>query len=795
MNVRDFRIGWRLLLKEPGYSTAVVLGLAVGFAVCFLLLGFVRYCFTYNQAIPGSEQIFVVKERRNFLPRPDWVAAAPPPLRDIAIASGPGVTAVSSRSFDLAARIDQRVVPLKLQVADANFLDFFGIKPIAGDARAALGRPDALVLSRETAIKLFGQADALGKRLQIDGATFEVGAILPDLPGNTSVSFDAMVGAGAHSWDPPANRPGAEWPRRANVYVKAAPQVDAAGLAALLQQAVARERDASLPQAWRNALKGKPITEIAITRLSEVYFDGDLLAGRNGARYGNKAGVAGLAALAVLILLLASANYVNLATVRTLGRQREIGIRKVLGVSGARLAGQFIAESLVVSMLATLAGLLLAWIALPLFSTLVDRPLGGLFTPLRCAAMLMLGATVGLFSALYPTWLALRQPVGVGMQSRGNAETAHGLSVRRALTVFQFAAAIGLIAATLAVSWQTRHASQADPGFDAAPLLVLNLPDKRAPAAGQAFRAELARLPGVNGVAAVSEAVGRDGNKMTVIVNRPGRQPMSLEAKMVGPEFFQVYQVKPLAGRLFDPALDGKGSMSVVLNARAAIALGFESPEAAVGQMYDQQRRIVGIAPDLRYQTLRQAPEPLTYGVDPDQDVLTVRVGGPRAAARSQIEALWARHFPNDLLDIESAGAVFAQNYSEDARLARILASASLVATALASFGIYVLSAYSVKRRAREIVLRKLYGAAGRDIGRLMAREFGVLIGIGGLVGLPLAWFAIERYLSGFVDRAPMGGWPLLCAIACVTAVALCATARHTLAAARMSPALALRDY
>lgn len=794
MTLRNFRIGWRLLLKEPGYSVAVVCGLAVGFAVCFLLLGFVRYCFTYNQAIADSEQIFVVKERRNFLPRPDWVAAAPPPLRAIAAASGPGVTATSARSFDLAARIDNRLVPLTVRVVDANFLDFFGVAALAGDARAALARPDALVLSREMAVKLFGQADALGKRLQIDGATFEVRAILPDMPANTSVNFDAMVGAGAHSWDPPSTRAGADWSRRANVYVKAGPRVAAAGLAALLQQAVARERDANAPLAWRNAVKGKPITEIAFTRLSEIYFDGDLLAGRASARYGSKAGVAGLAALAALILLLASANYVNLATVRTLGRQREIGIRKVLGVSGPRLAWQFIAESLVVSMLATLAGLLLAWLVLPLFSTLVNRTLSGMFSPLSCAAMLLLGAAVGLLSALYPAWLAMRQPVGVSMQGRGNAETAHGLAVRRTLSVLQFAAAIGLIAMTLAVSWQTRHASSADPGFDAAPLLVMNLPDKRTPASGQAFRAELARLPGVAGVTAMSEAVGRDRIKLTFMVNRPGRETVPLEGRMVGPEFFQVYQVKPLAGRLFDPALDGPGSMSVVLNARAAIALGFASPEAAVGQMYDQQRRIVGIAPDLRYRTLRQAPEPMAYSVNLEQDVLTVRASGPIPAVRAQMEALWARHFPNDLLDIEAAGAMFAANYSEDARLVRILASASLVATALASFGIYVLSAYSVKRRSREIVLRKLHGAGGSDIGRLMAREFGVLVGAGALVGLPLAWLATERYLSGFTERAPMGAWPLLFALACVGIVALAATARHTLVAVRMSPALALND-
>ena len=586
MHLRDYRVGWRLLQKEPGYSLAVVLGLAVGFAACFLLLGLVRYSFTYNAAIADSAHIFVVKERRNMLPRPDWRATAPAPLRDVATRSGPQVSATSARSFDLAARIDNRVVALTLQVADANFIDFFGIRTIEGDAKAALARPDALVLSQSQARKLFGAAHALGKRLSIDGTPFEVKAIIADLPANTSVRYDVLLGAGLHSWDPVPTRAGAEWFSSAAVYIKAPPSVDGAALAALLQAAVA-PRDARLTFKLPAGSPYTKLTDIGMVRLSEIYFDPDLLAGRGGARYGNKAGVAGLA-----------------------------------------------------------------------------------------------------------------------------------------------------------------------------------------------------------------EAIGRDSNKIVYNVVRPGLEPVAVEAKLVSPEFFDVYRVRALAGRVFDPGQDGPASTSVVINASAAAALGFASPQEALGQMFNATLRIVGIAPDLRYQTLRQAPGPMVYRIDVNQGVLTARVDGDGAMAtvRPQVEALLARHFPNAVPDIEPAGAVFANNYSDDLRLAQILAAASVVATALASFGIYVLSAYSVRRRAREIVLRKLYGADGLDVGRLIACEFAVLIGIGALIGLPVAWFATERYLSGFAERAPLGWWPPLLALGCVGLVALAATARHTLAAVRMSPALALQN-
>jgi hypothetical protein len=307
-----------------------------------------------------------------------------------------------------------------------------------------------------------------------------------------------------------------------------------------------------------------------------------------------------------------------------------------------------------------------------------------------------------------------------------------------------------------------------------------------------AFADELARLPGVEAVAPVSEAIGRDGFKAVVIVERPGQGPVPVEFKGVGANFFDVYRVRPVAGRLFDRALD-RSDGSVVLNARAAIALGFESPQAAVGQML-QESRIIGIAPDLRFQTLRERPEPILYRVDEQQGTLTVRVAGDLDAARAAIETAWARHFANNPPDIERAGSIFAQNYNDDLRLAKILGLASVVAATLACFGIYVLAAYSIKRRSREIVLRKLYGARGRDIARLVAREFMLLMGAGALAGLPLAWLAIQRYLSGFVERAPMGPWPLVLACALIALAGLAATARQMLAAIRISPALALRD-
>ncbi|MGO4475220.1 ABC transporter permease [Massilia sp. 2TAF26] len=788
MRLRNLKLAWRLLAREPLYSAVAVLGLAVALAACFLLFGLVRYAWTYNDAIAGADGIYVVKERRNLLPRPDWGESAPPPLARVALAAGLVQDATSAKPFQLAARVGERLLLVDLAVAAPNYLRFFGIKALAGDADAALARPDALVVSRSEALRLFGTADALGKVASIDGVPFVVRAVLADMPVNTSPEFGLLLGEGRHSWDRPPDSERQAWSRRARLYLKTEPAIDTAALRLTLEQAVATQRDSVFSGALV-AGRPKPYTSIAVTPLSKVYFDPDLLSSRGGSRYGSPAAIAGLASLGILILALAVTNYVNLAAVRTAARRREIAVRKTLGISGAALAGQFLAESLLVGAASTSIGAVLAWLALPLFSELVGRPLSSTYGPAGWAMLAAIGLGSGLLSGLYPAWLAARVPASVALGGRGG-ETSEGQHMRRVLTAAQFAAAIGLAAASLAVWWQARYASHADPGFDPRPQLVIELPDKAGPAAAHAFRTELARQSDVAGVAAMQDAVGRDGNKSVIMIRRSGAESVPLELKDVGANFFEVFGLRPLAGKLFSR----EGEEGVVLNARAALALGFPSPEAAVGQFIDDDSRIIGIAPDLRYNLLREKPEAILYRLNEEQGVLTVRTRGDIAGARAAIEALWARHFPNDLPVIETASSVFARNYSDDLRQAKLLALASIVATALACFGIYVLSSYTIRRRAREFVLRKLHGATPRHIGLLVAREWLALLGVGALLALAPAWLWTERYLAGFVERAPMGWWPLAIACAGVGLVALAGCARQAVAAMRMSPALALRD-
>jgi putative ABC transport system permease protein len=545
------------------------------------------------------------------------------------------------------------------------------------------------------------------------------------------------------------------------------------------------------------ALGGRDLIDYRLQPIADVYLAPDL--NDLTAAHGNRQGVIGLGAVAVLVLLLAAINYVNLATVRTLARQREIAVRKVLGASAQAVARQFLAESVLVCAVATTLGLLLAWLLLPVFADLVQRKLDGMFSPAALAATLALGLLLGLAAGAYPTWSALRVRATAALAGRGTGDTVRGLWIRRALTTLQFGVAIGLTATTLAVAWQTHYASTLDPGFDAAPLLIFGADNDLRDPRTRALRDAVARLPGVAAVA-VSQVPFSVFHNITSL-RRAGGTATDINMYSVDPNFFDVYGVKPVAGRLFSPALDKIDARDrVVLNAAAARQLGFSTPRDAVGQTVSfstggPPKQVVGVAPDLRQRSARDGQQPSVFFLSDRFGGFTVRCSGDVDAVRRAILALWPRYFPNEGLDVTRVSTLMSDMfYADDLRLAELLAASSAIATAIAAFGIYVLAAYSVRRREKEIVLRKLYGAGNAAIAQLVAREFAVLIGAGALLGLPFAWVAIQRWLGAFTERAPVGAWTLAAALLVAAVVALAATLRHALAAVRIRPATALRE-
>ncbi|WP_432380932.1 ABC transporter permease [Duganella sp. P38] len=796
----NFRFAWRLLWRHPLGSAVELLGLAVGFAVCFLLMGFVHYSFSYDSDVPQREQVYIIKHRLNFIPQPQWMEYTPFALRDVALQSGLPLQA--SVWWPNQASLNQQGVVrmVEFTAVDPAFEQIAGLRALQGNLQQALTLPDGVAVTQQAARQLFGTSEALGRVIMLNTQTLQVRAVLPDRPSNSTMQFGILVGTGTALWSERERREAlSNWMGIAGrIYVKTSASPEA--LQRMLQGVIDKAPwDSLATPEMKAALAKRKMVDVALGPLADAYFDRSVANTMGTGPRGDMRMVLALGAAGLLILLLAVVNYVNLATVRAMRRQREIAVRRVMGAGTRQLLMQFMSEALLLSTAAAGVGVLLAWLLLPVTAELLQRQLDDLFTPQSVAACLGFGALVGALAGAYPGWLARGVDMRATLAQR-SGDTPGGAWLRRVLTAVQFSAAIGMGSVALAILWQTQFAAAASPGFDPTPLLAV---DMLAPASGpqaDALREAVAQVPGVVAVSWSGNIPGRDdhtGTRGSTTVLRNDGSNLALSLQMVGADFFKVYGVPALAGRVFDARerQAAEGEQNVLLNQAAVTALGWASPQQALGQRINGSAlRVVGVVPEIRWETLRDPVRPLMYTVLRDNGLLTVRLNGARAAVEPAITAIWQRHYPAQPVSIRPVASYHAQAYADDVRLAHLLACATMVVLVLAAFGIYVLAAHSVQRRAREIVLRKLHGAGPSAIARLVGREFVLLTGAAALLALPAAWLAIARYLAPFAARAPLAGWAPPAAVALAVLVVVIATARHTWTALRIAPARALRE-
>lgn len=825
MKLQDFRVGLRILAKDPVYSLVSILGLGVGLGVCLLLLSYARYCWQYNAHVPDADNVYIVKQRDNLaLGTPGYDQA--PLLLLAAAKTAPGVTSASGYVgwFPITAEVDGQLRKLRSLTALPGFAEMMGLRAIKGDLNEALSRPDSIAITEATAIRLFGTSDVLGRTLLLrlsavdeNRSTARIAAILRNPPANTTIPFETLNGPNLSLIPPPMrDQLLGESAWSGYLLVRVQPGTSPEAVSEVLQRAIDQSPSTQkIPPEMKDRLGNRKVMDISLARLRDAYFDREVATNFLSipVERGDATVVAGLVAVAILVLALAAVNYVNLATIRVIRRQREIATRKVLGASNSRLARQFVAESLLVSLLATATGFVLACIFLPAFSELMNRDLEGMLSLANIATALGIGSTLGLMTAIYPAWIAFGVRPSLMLMGRPDTESVRSKHLRQALSVLQVSAAMGLASFTLAISWQARFAIDASPGFDPAALLVFDLPTavSAREEKPRGLMAELSQRPEVAGIAVSNDPVGRSQERWSTEIKREGRDAVIMDVKSVSTNFFQEYGIGPVAGRLFEPTLDQEADpVPIVINALAARQLGFASAELALGQALLFKtvendvpvlitKRIVGIAPEIRFSSLREAPRAIAYQLWGRGSgagwggTLTVRASGSIAAAERAARETWPKYFPNSVLEIKAAKEIYAANYADDASLAKLLTLSTAIAMIIAAFGVYVLATDAVQRRTKEIALRKLFGTRRRDIGKLLAKEIGGVILLSAVVALPLAALAIGRYLAVYTERTPLAFWALVFALLASLVIAAFAGARQAWIAMTLKPAVALR--
>ena len=803
------RYALRRLSSEAGYTAIHVGGLAVGAAACLLILLYIQHELSYDRLHENADQIVQIvaedTDQESFARQVPGHLAADLAARLPEVEEAAGIESVPS---EMLVEVEgERTYVSGFAYATPTLFDVFdGFRALAGDPSEALRQPGGAVLSASLAARLFGSADAAvgqtlatlderlleivagegGTRMSFEdrGATpYTVRAVVEDPPTQSTVQFSALVpriDTGFRGWNL----------KNTDTYLRLRTGTAVAAVEAELAGYVEDHAYMGAGE-YRSSVTG---TVLHLQPLTEVHLTPDLGAGP-GAGPGQY--LALFAAGALLILLIASANYVNLATARAVHRSREVGVRKTVGASRLQLWGQFLAEAGLVVGAALALGVVLAAAVLPSFEALlgVDLSLGVLATPLGIGVLAALFVAVTLGSGLVPAVVLARFRPAVVLKGAPTA-SGSGQWLRRGLVLFQFTASAVLIIATLGVGRQMDFVREAR--LDALDSQVVVVEDRMTALSSgfDAFKQELLADPAV---ASVSMGTPPNGvGFMTGTTLREGGEPTMLGVAFVGEDYVETLGLQIKEGTDLSGPHPPSVDRPVLINEAAVAASDLAALPTAVGALDTPFNNgdVVGVVEDYHYESFHAPIAPIVImPADWAESQVLVRLReGQIAAGLDAVERTWNAYVPDRPLQFAFLDESLDEGYRAELRMSELFRGFALLGVLVAVVGLFGMAAYTTQSRTKEIGIRKVLGASVMGLVSLLSREYVALILAALAVAVPLALLGMDRWLSGFAYRADPTAALVIGAGGLLLAAALVAVGAHVLRAATADPVHALRS-
>jgi putative ABC transport system permease protein len=761
----------RHFAKQRFFTLINVAGLAIGIA-SFILIGlYIRDELSYDTHYPSVDRLYRVGVDMHFGDMSGDLAVSPPIAAKVMTADFPEIEMAGRIRPDGPYMVrpkgseKQNIQVKNVYFCDPEVITLLGISMQGPAGADYLSKPQTAIISRSVAKKVFGNEPAAGKELELDGRTvYQVTGVFEDFPKNSHVHPDMLLAmAGYEDAQSPiwlshnyhtylrlkqgASREGleAKFPKMIDTYVM--PQV---------QQFFNADREQMAQSGNSLRYYLQPVKDIHLggTKMGDLEPLGDI-------RYVWVFGI-----VAIFILLIACINFVNLSTARSAGRAREVGVRKAIGSSRRDLVLQFMTESILVSIIALVAGVLLAWALLPVFGSLSNKELTIPFGDFRfwlwaLAGGIATGAVAGAYPALFISSFA---PIDA---LRGRVQTGKSAQYfRQALVVFQFSISIALIIGAVVVYQQMRYLQTRKMGFDREQLLIVeevyltrdNL---------QNFRNQVAEIPGVKRVSVCSFLPVVSEFTNNTIFWPTGQHQVDKEVLMynwgVDFDFIQTLGIEMAEGRAFSRDFT-TDSTAYILNETAVRAFGFKDP---IGQKIskfwgagnndnpsERSGTVIGVMKDFAHGPVKEDVQPLCIEIGTWGRYLAVKVdrGNARRLIR-KIEDRWNEAAPSQPFLFFFADEKFDRMVRNETRVGQIFLAFSTLAISIACLGLFALAAFMVERRSKEISIRRVLGASSGQIVGLFSREFMILVGIALAIATPVGLYFIEQWLQSFAFR------------------------------------------
>jgi putative ABC transport system permease protein len=803
--IRNYLVtAFRNFLRHRSFTFLNVTGLTLGMIASLLILQYVKYERSYDAFHSQANNIYRVQynQWQNGKLRFECAAAVPavgPALKNNfpEVKHFTRLFPVSGvMAYDSPGRGQIAFQEEKMQLADSSVFAIFDFKLLQGDPMHSLEGPNKTVISQRAAKKYFASEDPIGKIIRMDGQeNYEVTGIFEDVPENSHIKFDFLLSYQTLD-NKTRNDSQTSWGwYDFNTYVLLEPGTDVATLQAKWDNYLERERG----EEWK---KNNNKQEFLLQPLLGIHLHANLLQESEPDDRGNGDSVYALTFIALFILVIAWINYINLATARSLDRANEVGVRKVMGAQKQQLVYQFLAESFMLNLVATVLALAAVRAVWPFFSELSGRNIPMAFMGESNFWILVVGLFVlgTVLSGFYPAIiLSSFKPVAV---LKGKiARVTHGNMLRKSLVVFQFAASVVLISGSIVVYQQLNYMRQQDLGVDIHRTLVFRAPsvtDSLYEQRAASFKTESLRVPGVSSMSGATSIPGDEifwANSIRRLTGGPG-SGISGYTVGIDHDYIPAFGMTLAAGRNFDREHTGD-KKSIILNQAMVEALDFESPAAAIGQPVIQGDtfQIVGVLENFHQMSLKEAVTPLVFRFTPQHARFYVfKVNEANYSnILAGLEKPWKEIFPGNPIEYFFLDEYFNRQYENDRLFSQTFTLFTALAIFIACLGLFGLASFMTLQRTKEIGIRKVLGSSVSGVVILLSRGFVQLVLIANLLAWPLAWYIMDQWLSGFPYHIDID--PLLFVVAggVVVLIAFLSVSLQTIRAARANPAKSLK--
>jgi len=802
-----FKVAFRNLWKNKGFTAINIIGLATGLTTCLLILFFVMDELSYDKYNTKLDRIYRIDNDIKFGGTHFILAVSPEPMGPAVKRDYPQVEQqVRMRNYGgmLVKKGNENIMEGMVLYVDSTIFDVFTFPMIEGDPRTALVDPKCVVITETMAKKYFNTTkNVVGQRLVInDTSSLKVTGVMKDIPRESHFRYDFFISLNGsiEPWEV------GNWvSNNLNTYIVLKPGTNPKKfeekLAELNDRYIGPQAKQLLGVTMEEFKKSGNRDEHLLFPLKKIHLYSNKTAELDA--NGSIQYVYIFSAIAIFILVIACINFMNLSTARSSNRAKEVGVRKVLGSMRKNLVWQFLTESMLISCIALVLALAFAILLLPFFNQLSGKEMSiSLLTnSWVLPSLVILVLVVGFLAGSYPAfYLSSFQPI---MVLKG--KLAKGFKsgwLRSSLVVFQFAVSIILIVGTAVIYKQLNYIRTKNLGFNRDQVLVLQDTDPLGNQA-KAFMQEVLNMSGVKNstmTAFLPTNNWRTDNALYTEAVPDEKHAASMQIWNIDEGYIPTMGMQMAQGRNFSKDMP-TDSNAIIINEAAARLLGFQD---AVGKnLYSWDNfpdkklfpyHIIGVIKDFNFNSLREQVSPMALKLREQRSGMAFKVDTKNIQSLvSQIEGKWKAMVPGMPFKYSFMDDDFNNIYKDETRIGRIFVSFASLAIFIACLGLFGLVTYAAEQRIKEIGIRKVLGASGGNIVSMLSKDFLKLVAVSLVFAIPVAWWAMNRWLQDFAYRVNVGVWVFVIAGFLALLIALVTVSFKAIGAALMNPVKSLR--